>query len=43
MITIVFNSMKTEIKRHDFVTKCFKAGVTGCAFPDAIQKSYFGA
>jgi hypothetical protein len=24
--------MKTEIKRRDFVTKCFKAGVTGCAF-----------
>lgn len=23
--------MKTEIKRRDFVTKCFKAGVTGCA------------
>jgi len=24
--------MKTEIKRRDFVTKCFKAGVTGCTF-----------
>jgi hypothetical protein len=23
--------MKTELKRRDFVTKCFKAGVTGCA------------
>jgi hypothetical protein len=23
--------MKTEIKRRDFVSKCFKAGVTGCA------------
>ena len=24
--------MKTDLKRRDFVTKCFKAGVTGCAF-----------
>jgi hypothetical protein len=24
--------MKNELKRRDFVTKCFKAGVTGCAF-----------
>ena len=24
--------MKTELKRRDFVTKCFKAGVTCCAF-----------
>jgi len=23
--------IKTELKRRDFVTKCFKAGVTGCA------------
>ena len=23
--------MKTELKRRDFVTKCFKAGVAGCA------------
>jgi hypothetical protein len=23
--------MKTEINRRDFVSKCFKAGVTGCA------------
>jgi hypothetical protein len=23
--------MKNELKRRDFVTKCFKAGVTGCA------------
>jgi hypothetical protein len=23
--------METGIKRRDFVTKCFKAGVTGCA------------
>jgi hypothetical protein len=23
--------MKTNLKRRDFVTKCFKAGVTGCA------------
>jgi hypothetical protein len=23
--------MKTDLKRRDFLTKCFKAGVTGCA------------
>lgn len=23
--------MKTELKRHEFITRCFKAGATGCA------------
>jgi hypothetical protein len=25
------NHMKTELKRRDFISKCFKAGATGCA------------
>jgi hypothetical protein len=36
--------MKTEIKRRDFVTKCFKAGVTVCALINGnlllAQKNY---